>query len=203
MLGGHRSARGRSGPGETIGNVSDTQEPDQTPDAAAVSGAESEPGTGVESDSDSANDSGAENAPEAGNDSANNAEKAPLPESLTFRITPVSLLAVLAIAVCATPLATTAGLWALSFYLIPVALAVWILRTATTVGPERVRVRTFLGGTSFAWDDVSSLRLDERRWLKAVLRSGKQVTLPAVRVRDLPRLATMSGGRLPDPTERE
>ncbi|MCI2423330.1 PH domain-containing protein [Saccharopolyspora sp. K220] len=125
------------------------------------------------------------------------------PKSLTFRITPVSLLAVLVIALCATPLATTAGPWALLIYLIPLVLLVWILRTRTTVDPERVVVRTIFGGGKFNWDEVASLRLDERHWLKAVLRSGKEIKLPAVRVRDLPRLAAMSGGRLPDPTSQE
>ncbi|GGI73212.1 hypothetical protein GCM10011581_07680 [Saccharopolyspora subtropica] len=138
--------------------------------------------------------------PEPGQDTA---REPALPTSLTFRITPVSLLAVLAIAVCATPLATTAGPWALLIYLIPLAIMVWILRTRTTVDPQRVAVRTFFGGSSFGWDEIASLRLNERRWLKAVLHSGKEVRLPAVRVRDLPRLSAMSGGRLPDPTSQE
>ncbi|MBB5155404.1 PH domain-containing protein [Saccharopolyspora phatthalungensis] len=125
------------------------------------------------------------------------------PKPLTFRITPVALLAVLAIIICATPLATTAGTWALLLYLIPLVLLVWILRTRTTVGPQQVAVRTIVGRTRFSWDDVASLRLDERRWLKAVLRSGKEVRLPAVRVRDLPRLSAISSGRLPDPTSQE
>ncbi|MEV0697777.1 PH domain-containing protein [Saccharopolyspora sp. NPDC050389] len=125
------------------------------------------------------------------------------PKSLTFRITPVALLGVLAVAICATPLATTAGTWALLLYLIPLGLLVWILRTRTTVDAEQVTVRTVFGRAKFGWDDVVSLRLNEKRWLKAVLRSGKEVQLPAVRVRDLPRVAAISGGRLPDPTTQE
>ncbi|TDD52021.1 PH domain-containing protein [Saccharopolyspora elongata] len=122
---------------------------------------------------------------------------------MTFRITPVALLGVLAVIICATPLATTAGTWALLIYLIPLGLAVWILRTRTTFDAQQVVARTMFGRTKFGWDDVVSLRLDEKRWLKAVLRSGKEVQLPAVRVRDLPRVAAISGGRLPDPTTQE
>ncbi|MEU6268391.1 PH domain-containing protein [Saccharopolyspora shandongensis] len=125
------------------------------------------------------------------------------PKSLTFRITPVALLGVLAVIICATPLATTAGTWALLIYLIPLGLAVWILRTRTTFDAQQVVARTMFGRTKFGWDDVVSLRLNEKRWLKAVLRSGKEVQLPAVRVRDLPRVAAISGGRLPDPTTQE
>ncbi|WP_246868828.1 PH domain-containing protein [Saccharopolyspora sp. ASAGF58] len=136
-------------------------------------------------------------------DKAGAPAKPDAPKSLTFRITPVALLAVLAITICATPLATTAGTWALLLYLIPLGLLVWILRTRTTVDARQVVVRTSFGRTKFSWDDVVSLRLNERRWLKAVLRSGKEVQLPAVRVRDLPRVAAISGGRLPDPTTQE
>ncbi|MGW1676666.1 PH domain-containing protein [Saccharopolyspora sp. NPDC002376] len=126
-----------------------------------------------------------------------------LPKSLTFRITPVSQLAVLSILVCATPLAWAAYPWGLLVYLIPLGLSWWIARTRTTVSPERVAVRTALSGTRFDWDEVASLHLDEKRWLKAVLTSGKEITLPAVRVRDLPRLSVMSGGRLPNPESQE
>ncbi|GAA4619574.1 PH domain-containing protein [Saccharopolyspora hordei] len=130
-------------------------------------------------------------------------EQPPLPKSLTFRITPVSLLAVVAVLVCATPLAWGAYPWGLLVYLVPLGLAWWILRTRTTVSPERIAVRTALGSNRFDWDQVASLRLDEKRWLKAVLSSGQEVTLPAVRVRDLPRLSVMSGGRLPNPEAQE
>ena len=72
-------------------------------------------------------------------------EQPPLPKSLTFRITPVSLLAVVAVLVCATPLAWGAYPWGLLVYLVPLGLAWWILRTRTTVSPERIAVRTALG----------------------------------------------------------
>lgn len=176
------------------------QEPEQ-PDAEPSDDkpSDAEPAEQAEAKSSDGEQAGkAERTDEAGAPA-----KPEAPKSLTFRITPVALLAVLAITICATPLATTAGTWAPLLYLVPLGLLVWILRIRTTIDAEQVVVRTAFGRTKFGWDDVVSLRLDERRWLKAVLRSGKEVQLPAVRVRDLPRVAAISGGRLPDPTTQE
>ncbi|SEG61476.1 PH domain-containing protein [Saccharopolyspora kobensis] len=171
-----RDLGGRASAGETIDGVSETPQQPEQPENDQVADAPA---------------------------SSEQPKQPELPKSLTFRITPVSLLAVLAILVCATPLAWAAYPWGLLVYLIPLGLAWWILRTRTTVGQDQVKVRTALGGDRFGWDEVTSLRLDEKRWLKAVLTSGKEITLPAVRVRDLPRLSVMSGGRLPNPESQE
>ena len=138
--------------------------------------------------------------PEPETPADDDARAASQPSALTFRITPVSLLAALTVLIGATPVAWTGGPWALSIYLIPLGIVVWVLRTRTTVTADGVTARRVLGSTRFGWDDLVSLRLDQRRWLRAVLSSGKEVLLPAVRVRDLPRLSAMSGGRLADPT---
>ncbi|WP_460954852.1 PH domain-containing protein [Parasphingorhabdus pacifica] len=122
-----------------------------------------------------------------------------LPESLTFRILPTALLAVLAIAVCVTPLAF-AHPALLMLFLLPVGLAYWILRLKTVVTPDRITSRMLLRTREIDWQDVRRIRLNERRWLRAVLDSGQEILLPAVRVRDLPRVAAMSGGLIPDPT---
>ena len=131
-----------------------------------------------------------------GGESPGNAKAGP--ESLTFRILPIALIAVFTIAVCVTPVAFThpAGL---ALFLIPLGLGIWVLRAKTVVGPDKITVR-MLRRTEIDWNDVRQIRLNERRWLRAVLSSGREVMLPAVRVRDLPRVAAMSGGRIPDPT---
>jgi hypothetical protein len=49
------------------------------------------------------------------------------------------------------------------------------------------------------WSDLAGLRIDARSRVWAVLRGGDEVRLPMVRARDLPVLAAISGGRLPDP----
>ena len=130
-------------------------------------------------------------------------EQARAPRSLTFRVNRVHLVFVAALIMFVTPMATMAGGPWLLLYLIPLALAWWVLRTGTSVDAEQVRTRTALGGTRFGWDELESLRLHENRWLKAVLTSGKEVRLPAVRIRDLAELAAISGGRLSDPTAQE
>jgi Bacterial PH domain len=115
-----------------------------------------------------------------------------------FRVSPLVILFALALAFCATPVAFGAPfLWLI--YLVPVGIIVWTLRTRTVADAEGLRVRRLMGGRRVTWDDVSALRLDDRRvW--AVLDDGEELALPAVRVRDLPVLAQASGGRLPDPT---
>lgn len=121
-----------------------------------------------------------------------------LPERLTFRITPVSLIGVLTVAVCVSP-AAAAIPWLLWLYVIPLALLVWVLRVRTTVDRDGITARTVTRRIRFDWDDVRALRLNERKWVHAVLLSGRDIKLPAVRVRDLPRVAAMSGGRISDP----
>ena len=135
--------------------------------------------------------------PESGQPESGQPEQ-DLPETLTFRITRTTLLAVISFTVCATPVAS-AQPWLLWVYLFPLAALVWVLRVRTTVSAEGVRVRTLTGTTHVSWDDVQSVKLDSRRWVEAVLTSGERVKLPAVRVRDLSRLSAMSRGRIPDP----
>lgn len=118
---------------------------------------------------------------------------------LTFQVTRVSQIVVFSLLVCATPLALS-SIWLLPTYLLPILLSVWIVRNRTVIGDEQIVARTMFAKTTFHWDELSSLRLDERRWVRAILTSGREVSLPAVRVRDIPVLAQVSGGRLTDPT---
>lgn len=83
--------------------------------------------------------------------------------------------------------------------LIPIAITVWVLRTRTTVDPESLTVRTVTGSRTLAWDDVRGLRLGKRSSVNAVLADDTELTLAAVKVRDLPVLSLASGGRVADP----
>jgi hypothetical protein len=115
-----------------------------------------------------------------------------------FRSSPLTVLAALALAVCATPFAAAAPLlWLV--YLIPLGIIVWTLRVRTEVDPGAVTVRRVLGRRRVPWSEISSLRLGDRARVSAVLTDGSELPLPAVHVRDLPQLAAASGGRLPDP----
>lgn len=116
-----------------------------------------------------------------------------------FRIPATAVLGAGLLAVAATPLALSApGLPVI--YLVPIALAVWVLRTRTTVDLNGIAVRTLFGRRAIPWDAVRSLRLDARSRVRAVLADETEVVLPAVRTRHLPVLAVVSDGRLTDPT---
>lgn len=118
---------------------------------------------------------------------------------LIFRIPTTAMIPVALLFVCATPLAFGApGLQVI--YLVPIALVLWVIRTRTVVDAEQVRIRTLFGARSIAWSEITSLRLTKRSGVRAVLADESEVTLPAVRVRDLAALAQASGGRFGDPT---
>jgi hypothetical protein len=122
--------------------------------------------------------------------------------SAVFRTSPLAVLGAVAIAFCFTPVAFAAPfLWLL--YLVPIAMAVWVLRVRTTVDGEALTVRRIIGGRRVPWSEISSLRLGSSKGsghrISAMLSDGAELPLPAVGVRDLPQLAAVSGGRLPDP----
>ncbi len=120
-----------------------------------------------------------------------------------FRTSPLSVLGAVAIAFCFTPVAF-AGPFLWLVYLVPIAMVVWVLRVRTTVDEDALAVRKVVGGRRVPWSEISSLRLDPRNRIlggrvSAVLSDGAELPLPAVGLRDLPQLAAVSGGRLPDP----
>ncbi|GAA5138999.1 PH domain-containing protein [Pseudonocardia adelaidensis] len=126
------------------------------------------------------------------------------PPRAVFRIPPLVVLVALVFAVCATPVAFAAPyLWLV--YLIPIGIIAWTLRVRTVADSEAVAVRRVVGGRRVPWDEIASVHLGRARnpgaaRVSAVLNDGSEVALPAVHLRDLPRLAAVSGGRLPDPT---
>jgi Bacterial PH domain len=131
------------------------------------------------------------------------APPAPPPRAI-FRISPLVVLVALTLAVCATPVAFAAPfLWLV--YLVPLWIIVWTLRVRTVVDPEAVAVRRLVGSRRVPWSEITSVHLGRARnpgtaRVSAVLSDGSELALPAVHVRDLPRLAAVSGGHLPDPT---
>ena len=117
----------------------------------------------------------------------------------TFRIPLTALLGVFALAIGATPLALTVpGLQVL--YVLPIGLAVWLLRTRTVASSDSLVAHRMLRSRRLPWGEVDRLRVAERSWCRAVLSTGEEVALPAVRARDLPVLAVVSGGRITDPS---
>ena len=115
-----------------------------------------------------------------------------------LRMSRVALLPVVFLAVCVLPLAVAAS-WTLVFLLVPVLAAAYVLRVGVDVGDGGVTVRSVAGSRSVPWDDVAGIRVGERGDLWLVTARGTELRLPELRARDLPRLAGVSGGRIPAP----
>lgn len=116
-----------------------------------------------------------------------------------FRIPLIALLAVLILFACVLPVAgALPGLQVL--LLIPVALAVWIIRMRTTATRQGLHVRTVFSSRHLSWDTLQGLAITPRSQVQAVLADGSTIALPAVRTRHLPVLALVSQGRIADPS---
>ncbi|MGH3776665.1 MAG: PH domain-containing protein [Pseudonocardiaceae bacterium] len=117
---------------------------------------------------------------------------------VTFRRPLTTLIGVFGLVVCMTPVAFGApGLQLL--YLLPLGVAIWVVRSRTVVGPDTVVVHRVLGSRQVLWSELKGLRMDDRSRVRAVLLDGEELALPAVRARDLSLVATASRGLLPDP----
>lgn len=122
---------------------------------------------------------------------------------VVFRISPLTVLVAVTVAVGAIPFAFNAPFfWVV--YAVPIGMVVWVIRRRTTVDTETVTTRTVLRTRRVPWDVISSLRLlppsrTRGSRVAAVLADGEELPLPAVGVRDLPVLAAVSSGRIPDP----
>ncbi|WP_235916156.1 PH domain-containing protein [Antrihabitans cavernicola] len=84
-------------------------------------------------------------------------------------------------------------------YLIPIATAVWVLRTQTTITGTGLELRSVFGKRAVDWTDVKGVRFPKRGWARADLTNGTEVPMPAVSFDRLPELAAASQGRIPDP----
>jgi hypothetical protein len=122
-----------------------------------------------------------------------------LPGRLVFRTPATAVLGALLFIVTATPFAFAAP-WLFVVYVVLVGAIAAVLRLRTTADPDGLVARTLFGRHELAWRDIRALRVSERSWVRAVLDSGREQTLPTVRTRHLPALALISGGRLEDPS---
>ncbi|MGY1825070.1 MULTISPECIES: PH domain-containing protein [unclassified Blastococcus] len=118
-----------------------------------------------------------------------------------FRMTRSALIPVVLLALCVLPTALVSA-WTLLLLLIPAVVTAWVLRAGVDVGEDGITARSLLGSRTVAWPELSGIRLGERGRLWLVTTAGTEVRLPVLRVRDLPRLAAASGGRLADPSAR-
>ena len=115
-----------------------------------------------------------------------------------LRMSRTALVPVAFLALCVVPLAT-ATTWTLVLLLVPVAVAAWVLRVGVDVTDDGLTVRSLAGQRTVAWSELAGIRVAEAGDLWLVTTRGTQVRVPVMRVRDLPRLAALSGGRIEVP----
>ena len=115
-----------------------------------------------------------------------------------MRLSRVALLPVVFLAVCVLPFAA-ASPWAALVLLFPLLAAVWVLRVGVDVDDVAITTRGLLGQRRVAWDDLAGIRVGRNARLRLVTTAGREVRLPVLRARDLPRLASWSGGRIDVP----
>ncbi|MGY1812052.1 PH domain-containing protein [Blastococcus sp. SYSU D00820] len=116
-----------------------------------------------------------------------------------LRMSRSALLPVVLLLICVVP-AATATPWALLLFVVPIAVAAWVLRVGVDLGDDGVTVRSLLSARRVPWSQVAGIRVGERGDLWVVTTGGTEVRLPVLRARDLPRLAAASGGRIPLPS---
>ena len=112
-----------------------------------------------------------------------------------LRTTRTALIPVGLLALCAVPLVFTAP-WTPVLLLVPLALAVWVLRAGVDIGNDGLTVRTLAGQRLVRWDELAGIRVARGGDLWLVTTRGTEVRVPVMRARDLPRLAELSGGRI-------
>ncbi|MFI6233302.1 PH domain-containing protein [Micromonospora sp. NPDC050784] len=118
------------------------------------------------------------------------------PDTVRFRYNQAILVAAIIAFVGALPLAN-ARAYLLPVLLVPLAVAVWAWRAGTDADARELRIRALAGQRRIDWDRVIELTTDQRGRAVARLDDGHQVTLPAVRGADLPRLVAAAGQPLP------
>ncbi|MCW4354567.1 PH domain-containing protein [Hoyosella sp. YIM 151337] len=120
------------------------------------------------------------------------------PDEVTIRISRLTLLGVLLLAVCVAVPAVAQPILFGWLGAVPIALAVWILRVRTRVSESGLEVRNMRGSRHISWNDIKGLTFPKHRSARAELRDGGAVTLPAVAITDIHKISPLSGGRIPD-----
>ncbi|WP_197320921.1 PH domain-containing protein [Saccharomonospora sp. NB11] len=116
-----------------------------------------------------------------------------------FRIPGTALIGVLMLFMCMFPFAATLP-YLLVLLVVPILVAVWIVRTRTVATRDGLEVRTMLGTRTLPWDALKGFAITPKASVVAVLTDDTKVALPSVRTRHLPVLSLVSEGRVPDPS---
>lgn len=120
------------------------------------------------------------------------------PAVIRLRTARSALLVAFFLAVCVSPAALAKPALA-PLFVIPLAVAGWVLRAGVDVDADGVTVRALVGQRRVRWDDVAALKLSRHGVVWLALHSGRTVRLPVARARHLSTLAAASGGRFDAP----
>ncbi len=115
-----------------------------------------------------------------------------------LRMSRTALLPVAFLALCVLPLATVTT-WTLVLLLVPLVVGAWVLRVGVDIGDDGLTVRSLAGQRTVPWSALAGIRVGQAGDLWLVTTGGTEVRLPILRPRDLPRLASLSGGRIDVP----
>lgn len=116
-----------------------------------------------------------------------------------LRMNRTALLPVGLFGICAVPLAFAAPPWTVVLLLVPLAIAVWVLRVGVDIADDGMTLRSLVGERRVLWTELVGIRVAPRGDLWLVTTGGTEVRMPVMRARDLPRLAALSGGRIDVP----
>jgi hypothetical protein len=115
-----------------------------------------------------------------------------------LRMNRTALIPVGLLALCTVPLAFAAP-WTPVVLLVPLVVAVWVLRVGVDIADDGLTVRSLAGERRVPWSELAGIRVARRGELWLVTTHGTEVRVPVMRARDLPRLAALSGGRIDVP----
>jgi hypothetical protein len=118
--------------------------------------------------------------------------------SARLRMNRTALFPVGLLALCTIPLAFATP-WTPVLLLIPLAVALWVLRAGVDISDDGLTVRSLAGQRQVPWAEIAGIRVAPRGALWLVTTRGTELQLPVMRARDLPRLAAVSGGRIDVP----
>ncbi|MFI7666571.1 PH domain-containing protein [Nocardia sp. NPDC049526] len=137
--------------------------------------------------------------PAAGSETGSSPEPTePKQTAQVIRITQMAHLGVVVLLFCVffAFVGWPIGLWWL--LLLPVAAAVWVERTRTTVSEDGLDLRTVFGSRHLDWAQVAGVGIPKRGFVRAHLTDDTEVKLPAVSYDRLRDLIRASNGRIPD-----
>jgi Bacterial PH domain len=114
------------------------------------------------------------------------------PTDIRFRLSGAHVVATIVAAVGASAVASQSW-WLAPLLIVPLVLAVGVVRLGTDVGRSGLTARSLLSNRRVSWDGIEGFTTDGRK-VSAVLDGGQALVLPAVRPADVPRVLA-AGGR--------